>query len=320
MDKISVIVPCFNEEESLPLFYDEITRVASEMSENVVFEVIIVDDGSKDKTAEIARSFSIKDERFRYISFSRNFGKEAGIYAGLQASTGDYAVVIDADLQHPPKYIKQMYNDIKTEGWDCVAMRRTSREGEPKIRSFFSRMFYKVMDKISGTEVVEGACDYRLMCRRMVDAVLSISESNRFSKGIFSWVGFKTKWLEFENVERVAGTTKWSFKKLLMYSFDGISAFSTAPLSIASFMGIIFCIIAFIWMLFYIVKTIALGDPVPGFPTLACLILFIGGIQLLMIGILGQYLAKTYMETKHRPLYIIRETEKDISKDEKFDK
>ncbi len=313
MDVISVIVPCFNEEESLPLFYDEITRVASEMPE-VRFEVIVVDDGSKDKTVEVARQLCKKDDRFRYISFSRNFGKESAMYAGLQACTGDYAVVIDADLQHPPKYIKQMYSEILSEGWDCVAMRRVSREGEPKLRSFFSRMFYKLMAKISGTEVVDGACDYRLMCRRMVDAVLSVAERNRFSKGIFSWVGFRTKWLEFENVERVAGTTKWSFRKLLMYSFDGITAFSTTPLYISSFVGFIFCAVAFIWMLVYIIKTLIWGDPVPGFPTLACLILFIGGIQLLVIGVLGQYLAKTYIETKHRPIYIVRETEEDLKK------
>lgn len=311
MDKISIVVPCFNEELSLPYFYDEITHVAESMKNSAEFEFIFVNDGSEDKTVEVLRELHSKDERVRYISFSRNFGKEAAMYAGFKATCGNLVVVMDADLQHPPRFIPEMYMGIREEGFDCVATRRVKREGEPKIRSFFAMRFYDLMDKMSDTHIVPGACDYRMMTRKMVDAVLEMSEVNRFSKGIFSWVGFETKWIPFENVARVAGETKWSFKKLFAYSLDGITAFSTMPLLISSLIGILFCILAFAFGIVTVVKTIVFGEAVAGFPTLICVILLIGGIQLLMIGILGQYLAKTYVETKDRPIYIVKETEDD---------
>lgn len=309
LDKISVIVPCYNEEQSLPYFYDEIVKVSESMKDKAEFEYIFVNDGSSDGTVEELRKLHKKDKRVRYISFSRNFGKEAAMYAGYKASVGDLTVVMDADLQHPPKFIPEMYKGIREEGYDCVATRRVKRIGEPKLRSFFAMRFYSVINKMSDTEITPGACDYRMMTRTMTNAVLEMSEANRFSKGIFSWVGFNTKWIPFENVARVAGETKWSFKKLLAYSIDGMTAFSTAPLQISSFMGILFCILSFIFGIFVVVKTLAFGESVAGFPTLICVILLIGGIQLLMIGILGQYLAKTYVETKNRPIYIVKETE-----------
>ncbi len=309
LDKISVIVPCYNEEQSLPFFYKEITAVAESMKDKAEFEYIFVDDGSADKTIEELRKLRQKDSRVRYISFSRNFGKEAAMYAGYKASVGNLTVVMDADLQHPPKFIPAMYKGIKEEGYDCVATRRVKRIGEPKLRSFFAMRFYSLINKMTDTEITPGACDYRMMTRTMTNAVLEMSEANRFSKGIFSWVGFNTKWIPFENVARVAGETKWSFKKLLAYSIDGITAFSTSPLLISSFIGILFCILSFIFGIFVVIKTIAFGESVAGFPTLICVILLIGGIQLLMIGILGQYLAKTYVETKRRPIYIVKETE-----------
>lgn len=311
MDKISIVVPCYNEELSLPYFYDEITKVAEEMKKDAEFEFIFVNDGSSDKTVEGFRQLHDKDKRVRYISFSRNFGKEAAMYAGFKATTGNLVVVMDADLQHPPKFIPEMYKGIKEEGYDCVATRRVKRIGEPKIRSFFAMRFYDVINKISDTNIMPGACDYRMMTRRMTDAVIQMSEVNRFSKGIFSWVGFDTKWIPFENVARVAGETKWSFKKLFAYSLDGITAFSTTPLQVSSFVGILFCILSFIFGVATVVKTLVFGEAVQGFPTLVCLILLIGGIQLLMIGILGKYLAKTYVETKDRPIYIVKETEED---------
>ena len=311
MDKISIVVPCYNEELSLPYFYDEITRVAEEMKDNAVFELIFVNDGSADNTIKVLRELKRKDNRVRYVSFSRNFGKEAAMYAGFKETTGNLVVVMDADLQHPPKFIPEMYKGIKEEEFDCVATRRVKRLGEPKIRSFFAMRFYDIINKISDTNIVPGACDYRMMTRRMTDAVLEMSEVNRFSKGIFSWVGFDTKWIPFENVARVAGETKWSFKKLFMYSLDGITAFSTTPLQISSFLGVLFCILAFIFGIVTVVQTIVNGIEVPGYATMVCLTLLIGGLQLLMIGILGQYLSKTYVETKNRPIYIVKETEKD---------
>ncbi len=311
MDKISIVVPCYNEELSLPYFYDEIVKVAEEMKEDAEFEFIFVNDGSSDNTVKVFRELHLKDARVRYISFSRNFGKEAAMYAGFKATTGNLVVVMDADLQHPPKFIPEMYKGIKEEGYDCVATRRVKRLGEPKIRSFFAMRFYDIINKISDTNIVPGACDYRMMTRRMTDAVIQLSEVNRFSKGIFSWVGFETKWIPFENVARVAGETKWSFKKLFAYSLDGITAFSTTPLQMSSFIGILFCVIAFIFGVATVVKTLVFGEAVQGFPTLVCLILLIGGIQLLMIGVLGQYMAKTYVETKDRPVYIVKETEND---------
>jgi glucosyltransferase len=307
---ISLIVPCYNEQESLPIFYKCVCDVMSQMP-NLRFELIFIDDGSNDDTLVLLRKFSVQDDRVRYISFSRNFGKEAAMLAGMKYATGDYIAVMDADMQDPPSLLPKMYLILQeNKEFDCVATRRTTRKGEPVVRSFFARCFYKLINKISKTEIVDGARDFRLMTRRMVNAILSMTEYNRFSKGIFGWVGFKTKWLEYENIERVAGKTKWSFWKLFLYSLDGIVAFSTVPLAIASVIGIICCLIAIIMAIVFAVKTIIWGDPVTGFPTLVCIILLLGGIQLFSIGLLGQYLAKTYLEVKHRPVYIVKETEK----------
>ncbi len=308
MEKISIIVPCYNEEEAMPIFYEEICKVAKKMKK-VDFEFIFVNDGSKDHTLDVARELHKKDERVRYVSFSRNFGKEAGMYAGLEATRGDYVAIMDVDLQDPPALIEEMYETLKNEDYDCVASRRVSRKGEPPIRSFFARCYYKLINKISKTEIVDGARDFRLMTRQMVDSILELKEYNRYSKGIFSWVGYKTKWLEYENVERVAGTTKWSFWKLFLYSLESIVAFSTVPLSIAAVMGILFCLIAFILIIVIIVKTLTVGDPVAGWPSMVCIIFFVSGIQLFCLGIIGQYLAKTYLEVKNRPIYIVKETE-----------
>ena len=307
MKLLSVVVPCYNEQEAMTIFYDEIVKVADQMKNDVDFEVIFVDDGSKDNTLKVARELSEKDDRIKYISFSRNFGKESAIYAGLEKAKGDFVATMDVDLQDPPKLLADMYNSIINEGYDCVATRRVTRKGEPPIRSFFARCFYAIINKISDTEIVDGARDYRLMTRQMVDSIINLKEYNRFSKGIFSWVGYKTKWLEYENVERSAGETKWSFWKLFLYSLEGIVAFSTAPLAIASIIGILFCFLAFIFICVIVVKTIIFGEPVAGYPSLICVITFIGGIQLFCIGILGQYLAKTYLETKKRPIYITKE-------------
>ena len=307
MEKISVIVPCFNEEDSLPFFYEEINKVSNEMNE-VSFEFLFVDDGSKDRTLSILKEYAFKDERVKYISFSRNFGKEAAIYAGLKNSCGDYVVIMDADLQDPPSLLPKMYQAVSEEGYDSAATRRVSRKGEPPVRSFFARLFYKIMNRISDADIMDGARDYRLMNRKMVDAILSMCEYNRFSKGIFGWIGFDTKWIEYENVERVAGETKWSFWKLFKYSIEGITAFSIEPLQIASVFGVLFSFIALIMIIVIIVRTLVFGDPTSGWPSLVCIIMLIGGIQLLCIGILGQYLAKTYLETKNRPIYISKET------------
>ena len=311
MDKISIVVPCYNEEESLPFFYEEITKIAKQM-DYVTFEFLFVNDGSKDKTLEKLRDLARIDERVRYISFSRNFGKEAAIYAGLKESTGEYVAVMDADLQDPPKLLIEMYAILQEKEYDCVATRRVTRKGEPPIRSFFARMFYKIINAISKTEVVDGARDFRLMTRQMTDSIISLGEYNRFSKGIFGWVGFDTKWIEYENVERVAGKTSWSFWKLFVYSLDGITAFSTAPLVISTIMGCIFCLLALIMVCIIIFKTCMYGDPVSGWPSTACIILFVGGIQLFCTGIIGQYLAKSYLEVKNRPIYIVKETEEKV--------
>ena len=310
MEKISVIVPCYNEEESIPLFYDEICKVA-ESFKHVDFEFIFVNDGSRDRTLSIARDLSKKDKRVRYISFSRNFGKEAAILAGLEYSVGDYVAIMDADLQDPPSLLHEMYDGIKNEGYDCVATRRVSRKGEPPIRSFFAKCYYRLINKISKTEIVDGARDYRLMSRQMVNSILELKEYNRFSKGIFSWVGYETKWLEYKNVERVAGTTKWSFWKLFLYSLESIVAFSTVPLAIASIMWLLFFLVSVIMIIFIIVKTLTIGDPVAGWPSLVCIIFFVSGVQLFSIGVIGQYLSKLYLEVKNRPVYIVKETEKD---------
>lgn len=310
---LSIVVPCYNEQEALPYFYKEICRVAEEMkaSHGADFEFIFVDDGSKDKTLSIARELHKQDARVRYISFSRNFGKEAGILAGLEAAKGDYVAMMDADLQDPPALLPRMLDALLEEDYDCAATRRTNRKGEPPIRSFFARVFYKIINRLSDADIVDGARDYRLMRRRMVDAILALPEYNRFSKGIFGWVGFKTKWLEYVNVERVAGETKWSFWKLFLYSLEGIVAFTTAPLALASLIGIIFCVLAFVMILFIIVRTLLFGDPTSGWPSLVCIIFLCSGVQLFCMGVLGQYLAKTYMEVKRRPVYIVRETEQD---------
>lgn len=306
---VSVVVSCYNEEEVIPIFYDEIKKIAKKM-DYVNFEFLFVDDGSKDKTLNIIKDLSKDDSRVKYISFSRNFGKEAAMNAGLSYSKGDYVVVMDADLQDPPKYLIDMYNYLK-EGYDVAATRRITRKGEPMVRSFFSKMWYKLIDKMSDTEMVDGARDFRMMRRKVVDAILSLSEYNRYSKGIFSFVGFKTKWISYENVKRAAGKTKWSFWQLFKYALDGMTSFSTAPLLLASLFGILFCFIALIAIIFVIIRTLIYGDPVGGWPSLVCIILLVGGIQLLCIGTIGRYLSKVYLETKKRPIYIVDETNQD---------
>ena len=310
MHKISIIIPCYNEEAAIPYFFTEIRKVADNMTATyeLCFEFIFVNDGSKDGTLNLLREFAAEDNRVRYISFSRNFGKEAAMYAGFQHAAGDFAVLMDADLQHPPDMLEEMYLAITEEGFDIAAARRVSRKGEPPIRSFFARCFYRLINKISRAEFVDGASDFRMLSRRAADALLEMREYNRFSKGIFGWVGFQTKWIPYENVERVAGETNWSFWKLFLYSLDGIIAFSTAPLTVAFVVGVLFCLAAFIGIVIIVVKTLIWGDPVAGFPTLACLLLLIGGSIQLSLGIIGQYLAKTYLETKRRPVYIIAET------------
>lgn len=320
MDKISVIVSCYNEEESLPLFYKEMERVRKQDFENIDFEYIFVNDGSKDKTLEEMKELRKQDKKVRYISFSRNFGKEAAMYAGLEAATGDYVTLMDADLQDPPSLLRQMYDLIKNDGYDCVATRRVTRKGEPPIRSFFARVFYKLINKISDVEMVDGARDYRLMTKQMVNAIISMKEYNRYSKGLFSFVGFNTKWLEYENVERVAGETKWSFWKLFKYAIEGITAFSTTPLILASVIGLMFCVVSFILIIVIIVKTLAFGDPTSGWPSLVCIIFFVSGIQLFSLGVIGQYLSKAYLEVKNRPIYIVKETEKDNEKKQEENK
>ena len=307
MKKISVIVPCYNEQEAIPFFYDEIVKISKIMENDAEFEYLFINDGSKDKTINVLRELAKRDERVKYVSFSKNFGKEAAMYAGLEKSSGDYIAVMDVDLQDPPELLVQMFQDLESGEYDCVATRRVSRKGEPPIRSLFAKLFYSMINKISKTEIVDGARDYRLMTRQMVDAILEVKEYNRFSKGIFSWVGFNTNWLEYENVERRAGETKWSFWKLLKYSLDGIVAFSTVPLSIASILGLLLCFIAFVLIIVIVVKTLAFGDPVAGYPSLMCVILFVGGVQLFCMGILGKYLSKTYLETKKRPIYLVKE-------------
>ncbi|HAG69471.1 MAG TPA: glycosyltransferase [Lachnospiraceae bacterium] len=310
MSLISVIVPCFNEEQAIPIFYKEITETAAGFKKEfpeTEFEYIFIDDGSEDRTLPILKELRERDERVRFISFSRNFGKEAGIFAGLEHAKGDYTVIMDVDLQDPPSLLPDMYRAVTREGYDSAATRRVSREGEPVIRSFFARLFYRIINRLSKTEIVDGARDYRIMSRRMVNAILSMREYNRFTKGIYGWVGFKTKWFEYKNVERVAGETKWSFWKLLLYSIEGIVAFSTAPLAFAALLGIIFTLVAFVMIVVIIIKTMVYGDPTSGWPSMICTIVFIGGIQLFCMGVIGEYLAKTYMESKRRPVYIVKE-------------
>ena len=307
MDKISVAVPCYNEEPALEPFFAAVSAVAEQMPE-VAFEFLFIDDGSRDRTLEKMQELARRDSRVKYISFSRNFGKEAGIYAGLENATGDYVVVMDADLQDPPALLPEMYRSIKEEGYDCVGSRRVTRKGEPPIRSLFARLFYKLINKMSNAEIVDGARDFQMMSRQVVEAILSMGEYNRFSKGIFGWIGFKKKWLEYENIERVAGETKWSFWQLLLYAIEGIVAFSTTPLVISSVFGLICCALALVMILVIIARTLIFGDPTSGWPSLVCIMLLLSGIQMLGIGIVGQYLAKTYLETKKRPIYLVRQT------------
>ena len=304
----SCIVPCFNEEEVIPLYYEEMQKVRKQEEGKIDFEIIFIDDGSKDKTLEVIKKLSEQDECIHYVSFSRNFGKEAAMYAGFEHANGEYVVTMDVDLQDPPHLIPEMIRCIEEEGYDSVATRRVTRKGEPPIRSFFARRFYGLINKISDADIVDGARDFRMMKRDMVNAILSMPEYNRFTKGIFGWVGFKTKWIEFENVERAAGETKWSFWKLFRYALEGIIAFSTVPLTIVSLIGVIVCIIAFLFLLFVVIRATIFGDPAAGWPSLICVISFLSGIQLLGIGVVGMYLSKTYLETKKRPIYIKKES------------
>lgn len=307
MDKISVAVPCYNEEPALEPFFAAVSAVAEQMPE-VAFEFLFIDDGSRDRTLEKMQELAQRDSRVKYISFSRNFGKEAAMFAGLEHAKGDYAAVMDADLQDPPALLEQMYHAVTQEGYDSAATRRVTRKGEPPIRSFFARMFYRIINKMADVEIVDGARDFRLMNRKFLNALLELKERNRFSKGLFGWVGFKTKWLEFENVERVAGETKWSFWKLFKYSIEGIVAFTTAPLTIASVMGFLMCTLALCSTVFIVVRKLIFGDPVSGWASTASIITFIGGIQLFFMGVFGQYLAKAYTEIKNRPIYIVAES------------
>ncbi len=309
LQMISIVVPCYNEQEALLLFYKEICKIIDTMEQkhHLCFEILFVNDGSKDNTLALMKKLSVQDTRVRYLSFSRNFGKDAAIFAGIEHVKGNYVCLMDADLQDPPALLEEMYLEIKNNGYDCVAARRETRTGEPPIRSFFARCFYKIINRISDTNIVDGARDFRLMNRKMVNAVLEIREYNRFSKGILGWVGFRCKWIGYDNVERAAGSTKWSFWKLFLYSLDGIFAFSTVPLAISSVLGIVICTVSFLYMLYIIAKTILFGDAVAGYPSLVSIILFASGIQLFCLGIMGQYLSKLYMEVKKRPIYIIQE-------------
>ena len=307
MKLLSVIVPCYNEEENIRDFYDELFKNALFFKEKEIeVELLYIDDGSKDRTSAEVAKLHEQDARVHLVSFSRNFGKEAAIYAGLQKSKGDLIVLMDADLQDPPSLLPEMYGYIE-QGYDSVATRRVTRKGEPPIRSFFARLFYRLMNRISKTEIVDGARDYRLMTRQVADAILALTEYNRFTKGIFGWVGYRTKWLEYENVERRKGETKWSFWKLFLYSLEGIVAFSTVPLTVAVVMGAFFCMLAFVMIIVIIVKTLIFGDPTSGWPSLVCIILLVSGVQLFCLGIVGQYLSKTYMEVKKRPIYLVKE-------------
>lgn len=312
MSLLSVVVPCYNEEEAIPLYYSAMKEVMDRFGReypDLGFEFVFVDDGSSDGTMKAIRDLRQKDERVHFVSFSRNFGKEAALFAGLSRSKGDMVVCMDVDLQDPPDLLVDMYRAVAEEGYDSAATRRVTRAGEPRIRSFFARMFYRLMNRISDTEFVDGARDYRIMTRRMVDAVLELGENNRFTKGIYSWVGFKTKWLEFENVERIAGESKWSFFGLLRYSFEAILGFSTAPLSFVISLGFVVTAFAFILIVFIVIRTLLFGDPTSGWPSMICIVVFFSGTQLLCTGIVGAYLGKTYLETKNRPIFIAREEE-----------
>lgn len=307
MKLFSAIVPCYNEEENIDYFYQEFMKNKPFFdAHDLDYELIYIDDGSSDHTAEKVKALHRKDSRVVLVSFSRNFGKEAGMYAGLQTARGDFVAIMDADLQDPPSLLPEMFGYLE-QGYDQAATRRVTREGEPPVRSFFARRFYHLINRFSKTEIVDGSRDFRLMTRQVVDAILRVTEYNRFSKGLFSWVGFKTKWIEFENVERKYGKTKWSFWSLFSYALDGIVAYSTVPLAIASFVGIFLFFIAIIGIIFIIVRKLVFGDPTSGWPSMVCIILLVSGLQLLCIGIVGQYLAKTYLEVKNRPIYLVRE-------------
>ncbi len=314
MKKVSLIIPCYNEQEALPIFHGEVTKVMKGLSADYDYELIFVNDGSKDATLSILKELAEKDEHATYLSFSRNFGKEAAMYAGFCNADGDYVAVMDADMQDPPALIPEMLQILESGEYDSVATRRVSRQGEPPIRSWFARRFYRIINKISDADVVDGARDFRLMKREMVDAIVSMSEYNRFSKGIFGWIGYRTYWLPYENVERVAGETKWSFWKLLKYAIDGIINFSQVPLSIASWGGILLTFVAVLALIFIVVRRLVFGDPVNGWASTICIVIFIGGIQLFCMGIMGQYIAKTYMEAKNRPHYIVAETNREDAK------
>ncbi len=313
---LTVIIPCFNEEEAIPFFYKEITRVAGTMNETD-FEFLFVDDGSTDGTLSLLRNLAAGDKRVRYVSFSRNFGKESAMYAGLENSRGDYVAIMDADLQDPPSLLKEMLAAVKNEGYDSVATKRGDRKGEPVIRSLFAKLFYKIINKISKVQMVPGARDYILMKRVVVEAILKMPEYNRYTKGIFNWVGFKVKWISYGNIQRVAGKTKWSFWKLFKYSVECIVAFSTAPLAIASFFGFLFCLISVGGIIAVVIRDLAGIQSAAGWPSMICIMLFIGGVQLFCIGILGTYLSKTYLESKGRPMYLTAETEKDLENKER---
>ena len=310
MKKVNLIVPCYNEAEALPLFKDELNKVIQTLDQ-YTFEILLINDGSTDTTLSVMKEICDTDSHYKYISFSRNFGKEAAMYAGFCNSDGDYAAIMDADMQDPPALLPDMLHCLETEDYDSVATRRVSRIGEPKIRSFFARNFYKLINKISDADVVDGARDFRLMKREMVDSIVAMCEYNRFSKGIFGWIGFKTKWLEYENVNRIAGETKWSFWGLFKYAVDGIINFSETPMSLASGLGIFLTIFSFLMVIFIIIRKEIFGDPVAGWPSLACIIIFIAGLQFLCMGIMGKYIAETYLEVKNRPHYIVSETNKD---------
>ncbi len=312
MEKISIIVSCYNEEKVLPLFYEELIKNIKKFPKNVDFEIIFVNDGSKDNTLNIIKSLSNKDSKVKYISFSRNFGKEAAIFAGLQNSTGDYVTLMDADLQDPPYLLIEMYNYIINENYDAVGTKRVNRTGEPIIRSFFAKIFYKLINKMTSFEMVDGARDYVFMKKTVVNAILSLKEYNRYSKGLFSFVGFDVKWIEYKNIQRVAGQTKWSFWKLMKYALEAITAFSTTPLIISSIIGLLFCVVSFLLIIAIIFKTLILGDPTSGWPSLVCIIFMVSGIQLFSLGIIGQYLSKTYLEVKQRPIYIIKEKSENL--------
>lgn len=310
-EKISIVVPCYNEEESLPIFYKEIDKVSKSMS-TVNFEFLFIDDGSSDNTLKILRDLAKGDGRVRYLSFSRNFGKEAGMYAGLSNALGDYVAIMDADMQDPPQMIKDMYNIIQVDGYDCVALYTSSHDDYTALRKFFTKCWYKLIGAISSTPQVPGARDFRLMKRKMVDSIINMGEYNRYTKGIFGFVGFQTKWIDYKAPNRVAGKSKFNFIKLFKYALEGILAFSTMPLILSAFIGIIFCLIAFVAIMAIIIRTLVFGDPVSGWPSLACIVIFMGGVQLFFLGVIGMYLSKIYLEVKKRPIYIVRETEKDL--------